>query len=283
MNFLIVCLIVFSIVTADVRVPLTQVPDGLLQVAGMDLHNGLNLNMILGNMGVHFYCVFRIIAEQDFEVQLYDSELLPFHFDAQRVDVLGELVPQIGPIAIRQSDERFELILNSTQEYFESVCSPGSILATRLAQWNTMTLSMSVGDSNLYSQESFRVDYSVSYLGDVPGRVYDAIIESIRASGAVSVQRGYVIDSINYMEFSDCSLDHIASFPDIEYSFEAGGRLLLTPDDYLVFNAVSRTCQLRFTRCVPLFGSHCRFHPLAIRGVGVRISPDRTIEFCDSI
>ncbi len=265
---------------SNIRVPLVEAQLGMLQVAGLELHTGAACYMALSDIGTHYDFVFRITnGEVVFDIDLEESELMPLAIDAQRLDISRELVPVVGPVAFHQlPNGRTEMILNSTDENFSVSCVPGSIARCLFRPQHATGISVS--SPNSVTRGDYWIDYKVYTVGGVPTEVFDSILEVLVGLGAIRQDRFMTFGEENFWNCRQAFIDHLFN---IEFLFDDQTRFIITPNDYIDVDPIRNTCRLRLTHCSPLIGLRCTFNPLALEGINMRISPDATIEICDSL
>ena len=196
----------------------------------------------------------------------------------RRLDVFRSLVPSAGPVVFENVDGRINLILGSTAADFASICvSEDSIVRVHFSVGRSIDMRVRSQIPGLVVQRRYWVDFRVNHIGGFPDIVYDSIVQRLRFLGVTTPDHDDII-----MEFGNCGTEEISQLPDIEFSFVNGGRIVITPQDYMSWDPVQSICSVKVQRCVENSISGCSFNPLALRDMNIRITTD-TIEFCDSV
>ena len=198
---------------------------------------------------------------------------------ANGVNMYTVLLPLLGPIAIQNTDIGFEMVLNSTDENFISSCSPDSILESNLSNQYRAEISISSFDHDIYSYRfrrgSFQIEFNTASVGSIPERLFEFIIERFRTLGANIDDR-----EVRFPSFHNCDTALITRLPILEYIFGEGGRISIDPMEYVSVNDEYGVCQLELTSCGT---DDCLFNPLSLRNINIRLTPQHTLQLCDSV
>ena len=272
MNFsTVLFLIVFGFSTSsNVRVPLHNVPEGLLGTRATNIHSGVVFEIIFGHHGDHGGYTFRVNGEEGETVDV-PIESSGFRLSAAEIlNVFRDLVPRVGPVAYQRINNGFELVVNSTDDHFRSSCLPDSTLSLQLTRDQSLEIGAAVPSAS--SQDEFFILFRTDFLGRFPISIFESIITAIANTGAIrEYRRGHP------ERFYNCTADLIVQLP------EDGSHLTATPEDYLDFDPVNRSCQLKVEYCSRATGLACTFSPLALGGMNMRITPNYIVQFCDSV
>ena len=266
----------------NLRVPLEVFDGSLLRFPRTNLQIEPSCILALGARDAHRSHYLRIsgLSHDDdragyFDIFLRDSDFYYHRDHHEIIDVAHELVPAVGPVSIRNHDDQFEMILNSTDDFFENSCISGSNRAVSGVLDHASTIFVLFDDTHLMVRVS--IGFSSGDIGSLPSPIYSQFHDLL-------VSRGAVLRSARRLgEFENCDHALIQTLPNIEYRFNQAGSIFVTSEDYISIQPEQRTCRLRITPCHAAVQAFCSFNPLALSNIHIRLSQhDERLHICDS-
>ena len=269
----------------NLRVPLTVVESGSLRFTAPCVDTGAVCYMVLYSEDFHRRRTLRIFGDDEenpdtfLEINLEHSDFVYRERPHEYIDVYHELVPAVGPVSLRQHNDQFEMILNSTDEFFNSSCLPESILDVHGIIEQPFHISVSDVDNGISANPLYNIGYFSGDIGSVPEQIFARIVDNLISHGALRLDYAF------YPEFANCIPELVwARLPHIEYLFANGGRIVVSPDEYMEFReGGARICRLKMTPCYEHSSDICHFYPLGISNIHIRFLPQDTVQFCDSL
>ena len=184
-----------------------------------------------------------------------------------------------GSVSLIKNYSNTELLMvtgASRAEFETRYCVPGSLISISYNDGEYVILARSGSAS---------VPLSLSFINSVErpwimSTVPDVIFSRIQT---VIVEGGGSVLGTDFLEYFNCRPDILHSLPDLHIDFIHNGsdlgRIVMIPEDYLIFDLAENTCRLKLRSSATQEQPY--LNTLVMRGINTRFA-ENTIDICDT-